>query len=243
MLTCEIDRTRAVTVLQLTGDLWLGNVHEVRAALLKCVVECPEAVVVDLSRVHVEAPVVLTVFGAVARRVEPWSPVPLVLTADSPDVRARLESATRLWQIPVYGSLDDALANAPQHPPPVQRVTLTLRPATTALPHARTLVNDACRKWGLGELALPAELVVSELVSNAVQHAGTDLVASAVLRRGLLHLTVSDGDPNPPRKGPTYPPAGALSGRGLLLVDEFATAWGWLPIATGKVVWATFRVS
>jgi anti-sigma regulatory factor (Ser/Thr protein kinase) len=104
-------------------------------------------------------------------------------------------------------------------------------------------VNGACREWGLEDLILPAELIMSELASNAVQHAGTDLVASVVLRRELLHLTISDGSPSPPRKNAEYPGPGAVSGRGLLLVAEFATAWGCLPIEGGKVVWATLRVS
>ncbi|GAA0282279.1 STAS domain-containing protein [Cryptosporangium japonicum] len=242
MLSCQIDRTQPVTVLQLVGDLRLGAVHQVRGALLKCLVECPEAVIVDLSRAHVSSTTTLSVFGAVSRRAADWPVVPLVLTASPPDVRDRLEPVTRLWQIPVYASLDEALAEAVRHPPPVRRERLELRPGTMAMPRARAMVAEACREWGLSDLVLPAELIMSELVSNAVQHAGTDLVASVVLRRDLLHLTVSDGNPNPPRKSPGYPPIGALKGRGLLLVDEFASGWGCLPIEGGKVVWAIIRL-
>ena len=108
MLTCEIDRTLPVTVLQLTGDLRLGTVHEVRAALLKCLVECPAAVVVDLSGAWIASRTSLTVFGAVTRRADPWPPVPLVVAASPPEIRAQLESLTRLWQIPVYASVTDA---------------------------------------------------------------------------------------------------------------------------------------
>lgn len=242
MLTCEIDRTLSVTVLQLVGDLRLSTVHQVRAALLMCLVECPEAVIVDLSRTHFGSKTALTVFGAVSRRAAAWPVVPLVLTAAAPHARTRLEPVTQLWQIPVFASPDEAIARAVLHPPPVRRSTLRLRPATMAMPRARVMVTESCREWGLHDLVLPAELIISELVSNAVQHAGTDLAASVVLRRGLLHLTVSDGDPSPPRKPAGYPPIGALSGRGLLLVDEFATAWGWMPLAGGKIVWATLRL-
>jgi anti-anti-sigma regulatory factor len=243
MLTCEIDRTLPVTVLQLVGDLRLSTVHQVRAALLKCLVECPEAVVVDLSRADLVSKTALSVFGAVSRRAAAWPVVPLVLTASELPVRTRLERVTRLWQIPVFASQDEAIAQAALQPPPVRRSTLELRPATMAMPRARGMVTESCRAWGLDELVLPAELIISELVSNAVQHAGTDLVVSVVLRRGLLHLTVRDGDPTPPRKPDGYPPIGALSGRGLLLIDEFATAWGCMPLESGKVVWATLRLT
>lgn len=242
MLSCQIDRTLPVTVLQVTGELRLGVVHQIRGALLKCLVECPEAVIVDLSRADIVSSTALTVFGAVSRRAAAWPVVPLVLTASPPDVRKRLEAVTRVWGIPVFASLDEAHAGALIHPPPVRRTKLELRPGTMAMPQARTMVAESCRKWGLTDLILPAELIMSELVSNAVQHAGTDLAASVVLRRELLHLTVSDGDPTPPRKSPGYPPIGALSGRGLLLVDEFAAGWGCLPIEGGKVVWATLRL-
>ncbi|WP_035857389.1 STAS domain-containing protein [Cryptosporangium arvum] len=242
MLSCQIDRTQPITVLQLVGDLRLGTVHQVRAALLKCLVECPEAVIVDLSQADVSSATALSVFGAVSRRAAEWPVVPLVLTAGPPEVRERLEPVTRLWQIPVYASLVEALSEAVRLPPPVRRERMELRPGTMAMPRARSMVAEACREWGLNDLVLPAELIMSELVSNAVQHAGTDLVASVVLRRGLLHLTVGDGDPTPPRKSAGYPPIGALSGRGLLLVDEFASGWGCLPIEGGKVVWAVVRL-
>ncbi|MFG1928401.1 STAS domain-containing protein [Cryptosporangium sp. NPDC048952] len=242
MLTCQIDRTLPVTVLHLAGELRLGTVHQIRAALIKCLVECPEAVIVDLSHAEVPSPVALSVFGAVSRRASEWPVVPLVLTASSPNIRERLEPVTRLWQIPVHASLEDAIALAALHPPPVRRAKLALRPGTIAMPRARAMVADSCREWGLNDLLLPAELIMSELVSNAVQHAATDLVASVVFRFDLVHLTVSDGDPTPPRKSSGYPPIGALSGRGLLLVDEFATAWGCMPLEGGKVVWATLRL-
>ncbi|TQS42194.1 ATP-binding protein [Cryptosporangium phraense] len=243
MLTCEIDRTSPITVVAVDGDLRLGTVSQVRAALLKCLAECPDAVLVDLSRTVIGAPVALTVFAAVSRRAAVWPPVPLVLAARPPGVRQQLATVSRAWGLPVHESVEAALSAAPFGPPPVRRVERRLRPGTMALPQARTLVADACTEWGLGDFTMPAELIMSELASNAVQHAGTDLTVAVILRRGLLHLTVADGNPDPPQKPRDFPSVGALTGRGLMLVEEFATAWGHLPIDAGKVVWATLRVS
>jgi hypothetical protein len=69
------------------------------------------------------------------------------------------------------------------------------------------------------------------------------VVTAAVSRRGAgVHLTVSDGLASPPRLiHPARPRPGRPldeRGLGLQLVAGAATAWGWLPTPTGKVVWA-----
>jgi anti-anti-sigma regulatory factor len=243
MLSWRIDRSLPITVLELAGELRLGTVQNVRAALLKCLAECPTAVVVDLSRVAIRSEIALTVFGAVMRQAVVWPPVPLVLVSTEAETRATTDRVCRPWRIAVCGSRDEALDLALLGNPPAERIGLRLRPGTMALPQVRSMVADACLDWGIADLVLPAELIMTELVSNAIQHARTDLEASVALRRTLLHLMVADGSPAPPRKSVERPPVGALSGRGLLLVNEFATAWGSLPIAGGKVVWATLRVS
>ena len=82
-----------------------------------------------------------------------------------------------------------------------------------------------------------AALVVSELVTNGLTHAGTalDVTVSAADRR--LLLGVHDGSDQPPRV--PAPPLGSTRSHGLHLVAGFSRAWGWLPRADGgKVVWA-----
>ena len=83
-------------------------------------------------------------------------------------------------------------------------------------------------------------MVVTELVTNAVEHAGTT-VTVAVTRRGTgVHLAVADLD----RRFPALasPDRSVFDrGRGLMLVDALASLWGVMPTPTGKVVWATVR--
>jgi anti-sigma regulatory factor (Ser/Thr protein kinase) len=129
---------------------------------------------------------------------------------------------------------------------PVRRVSAHLAPTPAAPGTARELVEGACRSWGVGYLAGPATVVVSELVSNAVQHAGTDLKVIVALRGGYLHVSVQDGSPDPPMVTDLGARGGALvpeRGRGLHLIKGYAVAWGSTPTDGGKTVWATLRVA
>ncbi|MGW4891264.1 ATP-binding protein [Kitasatospora sp. NPDC004240] len=94
-----------------------------------------------------------------------------------------------------------------------------------------------------GELLLPTgELLLSELVTNAVRHAavprGRLLYLRLQLAGGLLRIEVHDASTTPPAALPR-PAAHAESGRGLHLVRELAVQWGWSPRpgGVGKFVW------
>lgn len=85
-----------------------------------------------------------------------------------------------------------------------------------------------------------AELLVSEVVTNAVVHAATDIDLSvAVLPGRRVRVEVSDGSGQLPSRR-EYP-ATATTGRGLHLLEELADASGTVRSATGKTVW--FEVS
>jgi hypothetical protein len=129
--------------------------------------------------------------------------------------------------------------------PLMERVQLTrLRPDAVSANAARGLIDVACEAWGFADLRYPSRLVISELVANAVEHAGTDMVVTVWRRRNGLHLTVHDGDARLPRM---WPPtrtdeARAPSGdHGLHIVDTLSAAWGALSTTEGKLVWATMR--
>lgn len=105
---------------------------------------------------------------------------------------------------------------------------------------ARTMLTD----WRLGHLVEDVDLVVSELVTNALLHtdAGEDGANKIRLELDLngrrLTLRVVDSSPLPPR--PEEAADTAESGRGLLLVDALAAEWDWEDLPDGKAVWAAF---
>lgn len=82
-----------------------------------------------------------------------------------------------------------------------------------------------------------AELLTSELVTNALLHAGTDLTVHVEQRDadGVVRIAVEDGSDAAPALGSLD--MIALGGRGLPLVAALADRWGWEPLPHGKRVW------
>jgi anti-sigma regulatory factor (Ser/Thr protein kinase) len=126
---------------------------------------------------------------------------------------------------------------------------LELGALPTAVPCARLHARQVLWEWRLGGLREVAELVVSELVTNAVQAtAGRQLPAPVRLRlssdgsRALVEVWDADSRPPQPRavEADGVPDLVAERGRGLLLVAALSTRWGWYPERRcgGKVVWA-----
>jgi anti-sigma regulatory factor (Ser/Thr protein kinase) len=129
---------------------------------------------------------------------------------------------------------------------------LTLGALPTAIPCARLHTRNIAREWGLRHLADTAELVVSELVTNAVSASVdedqrphyTDGHGAACVRlrlstdRRAVLVEVWDGNVMPPE--PNQAGLDDESGRGLMLVEALAERWGWDLTANGrgKIVWA-----
>ncbi|MFP3966673.1 SpoIIE family protein phosphatase [Actinomadura fulvescens] len=105
---------------------------------------------------------------------------------------------------------------------------------------ARGLIRDRLDHWGLSELSDSAELLASELVTNAIRHAGGRLTLRLVREEGLV-LEVFDGTDGRPRirrcEDDLTGPGLCESGRGLHVVGRLARRWGVRRTAGGKAVW------
>ena len=106
---------------------------------------------------------------------------------------------------------------------------------------ARALVEQKCRDWHLPAVCRDVALVVTELVTNAVSHAGTVVRVRLEIHRSGLRVEVSDGsDWRQPASEPGELPE---HGRGLALVRAIATKYGVKLLRRGKTVWAEFKAS
>ncbi|MFI1965514.1 ATP-binding protein [Streptomyces pathocidini] len=116
---------------------------------------------------------------------------------------------------------------------------------TSAVARARQQVLATVRSWGGGldgETADTLELIVSELVTNAVVHGGDGRVAVALCLDGnLLRVSAYDGSPRPPLFRAAKDDE--ETGRGLALVDALAFRHGWEPTPRGKRCWAELELS
>jgi anti-sigma regulatory factor (Ser/Thr protein kinase) len=115
---------------------------------------------------------------------------------------------------------------------------MTLPVADRAVRLARDATRDALTSWRLAHVEENAILLVSELVTNAVRHAGgTYAIALDLEAAGTwLRIEVQDADRHWPR--PRVPAGFDESGFGFVLVDALAAKWGVRETATGKAVWA-----
>ena len=160
------------------------------------------------------------------------------------DSRARpAEAAMRIP--PLAGYQEDSSAG--QWP---LRSFLELGALPGAVPCARLHARHLLREWGLAGLADSTELLVSEMVTNAVQVSREMSQAAVrvwlVSDRAQVLILAWDASPLPPVQ--TDPDESAENGRGLLLVDAISDQWGWYfpsghmsasaPDQRGKVVWA-----
>lgn len=124
--------------------------------------------------------------------------------------------------------------------PPDTAVSAVLTTDPASVPQGRRFVRETLDAWNCSALVETATLLVSELLSNAVRHACGPL--SLRLRRAGAELSVEVCDGSPVVPQARYAVADEESGRGLLLVDSLATAWGTLPTAEGKAVWFSLTV-
>jgi anti-sigma regulatory factor (Ser/Thr protein kinase) len=109
---------------------------------------------------------------------------------------------------------------------------------------ARHFAADICDSWGLGDVAYPVALIVSELVTNAFRHAHSDVQMSLEWRQQWLTVAVRDWGPGLPAW--PYVSEGALleGGAGLGIVASLTDAHGCGPHpAGGHSVWARIRTS
>ncbi|WP_035842739.1 SpoIIE family protein phosphatase [Kitasatospora azatica] len=142
----------------------------------------------------------------------------------------------------VRGDSEDDVAMIMARALPLPRDRIATLPLTGEGPIpglARRFTRTTIASWGLNPLADFAELLVSELVTNALVHGG-EPIRLRLFRDRALTLEVADTG----RQTPRLRPAGSEDegGRGMYLINELAHRWGSRPTKEGKVVWAELEL-
>src|SRR5215475_3954549 len=117
-----------------------------------------------------------------------------------------------------------------------RRIALPAGPAAAA--EARRQVGAYIYTWDVPVEPLDAELLTSELVTNAIMHeVGETVMLVISCTWNQLRIDVHDTSPSMPV--PVNAPLDAEAGRGLLLVSTLSTEWGWYRTCSGKAVYFT----
>lgn len=197
--------------------------------------ERPDVVVLDLGLPDLAGRDVLSRL----REVSPDSQV-VVFTATDP-----ADSAGIVEDVEGYALKDDDLDYLVQLIQQIgmrsdRETTLQLPASTTSAREARAFTRETLAAWQLDDVCDDAVLIVTELVTNAVTHAGSDCRLRLAAGAHALRIEVTDSGAGTP--DPLPPSATRNHGRGLHMIDAVAAAWGVEPVAAGgKVVWAEIR--
>lgn len=228
-----------IVVMSLGGELDYGESHRVEQELERLAAAWPPCLVIDLRELRFLDSTGIRLILEFHRRAEAHGAM-IALIPGPPRVQrvfelTRLDRRLRFVEDPA-----DLLASVDQAPEAL-RTRLAAEPEAPARARA-FLTMHLDGKLEAGRLA-DVQLVVSELVTNSVRHAG--LVASDTIELRIapfadrVRIEVADPGSGLDLDAPRSTAADRGSGWGLFLVDRIATRWGVRPDG-GTIVWAEF---
>jgi hypothetical protein len=238
---CTTSWRERCVIASLHGELTSRTYGMVRDTLVKLAMEEPRAVIAQIDDLLISSEPTLTVFSSAWMRVGDWPGVPIIVVATSEPQRSMLAASPIRHFVPVFADLDAAVASSDQ-PPLRRRAHVELAPVSSSSRYARRFVYETCERWQVPEVIEDAMDIATELVENAVMHAGTALRLRIELRSGLLTVAVSDDDPREAvlrEQG-----EGDRKRHGLRILAAVTRVWGCTPESSGgKVVWAVLATA
>jgi anti-anti-sigma regulatory factor len=223
-------------VLRLRGSLGHDTAPEVQRAITKALLDSGR-VVLDLENARIVHPSRAPTIATALEKAGGWPQARLVLCAGTPAMVGTLTRSSVTKTVPHAPTVDAAVTLLDIRPPLVRR-TATMDPQPYAMRQSRALVDELGESWDLPIPTVDAtRLVINELTTNAVVHAGTVFDVVVEFDGTRVRLSVSDGaDELLPRMRPPDPAVPA--GYGLHLVERLSERWGVTPRRHLKKIWA-----
>lgn len=163
------------------------------------------------------------------------------LFTTAPDLEVAADRVLAALLPDADGHNDDVTLLLTQLPDaPLAAVTTDLPAVPDSVPEGRAFLTKALTSWDCTTTADDARLLLSEILTNAVQHAQGPL--GLHLCRTATELTVEVSDHSPHLPQPRLAAEDDESGRGLILVRALADTWGVRPTDEGKTTWFTLAL-
>jgi len=223
------DGTDAVLVT-VRGPFTLRSTVAFGAVLRKLLMDRGR-VAVDVSDVHLLRPATIVVFATALTQAGGWPFARLVVVDAVGRVATALRAIGGTSEVSLVADRDAARGALDVRPQRIRRTT-DLPLTATAPAYARALVRAACSDWSIDGFE-DCCVVVNELVTNAVEHAGGARALSLTYDHRGLTIAVQDGSTTVP------PKAVGPQSYGLRVVQELSKSWGVLRHDDGKTVWAS----
>ena len=237
VLIVDDDEDQRFVLRRLLGRAGITDVFEATngdEALVAARAERPDVVVLDLAMPGRSGLDVLPELREAA------GPVPIVVLSNLARHRWESEVLERgavgfvEKRTPTNRLINDVMAVAQLLERLEARLGVGLERSAAAPGVARRFVRTSLTEMDASMLDA-VELLTSELVTNAVIHAGSEPRLGLVLHPDRIRVEVHDTDPRPPAQ--RDPDPASPGGRGLMLLEQLATSWGVDAADEGKVVW------
>ena len=201
-------------VVAVDGAISRSEGEALRSTVLEAMVDVPPAVILDLASATVAESSSLAVLLLLADDAAMWPETQLVLAGPGPAMLRHLDGLGVTERLYVWSSVEAAIAGS-RDPPGVRLTRLRLPPTTEAPRVCRGFVMRQCRDLR-DQVRVNVLLAASELVTNAVVHAATDIEVRVSRLGPRLRIAVRDESPIMPKM--LDPTPESLHGRGLHIV-------------------------
>ncbi|BBY19697.1 STAS domain-containing protein [Mycolicibacterium litorale] len=225
-------------VLTIRGTLDSRTYRTLRDRVIKAALESPAAVVVDVTGLDVPAESAWAVFTSARWHVARWPEVPILLVCEHDSGRSAIKRNGIARYVPLYPTVDDALAALSAAEPPRyrHRARADLSAETASLIQSRRLVEQWLTAWSQSAMIPVAKVVATAFIENALQHTESRPSLRLETDGTTVTVAVEDASHAPANVRERVDAVEVTSG--LKIVAALCRTWGNAPTSTGKAVWA-----